>query len=167
MYGEQRWRRTWFPDEQVAPDEVIEVLRNRRSLAGVRAGVRPWMSAVDIGLFLGLMKDGRWKPPGVDLEEVLKPDPTRCYRSAPRGVRWRHPVAQRDVSAALRHYEAHGQVLRLPHPLATWAVYVAPLDHEDGRRMFEALAEMDRAREQARHEQRMYRLAAGRRAGCP
>ena len=41
MYGEHRWRRTWFPDEQVALDEVIELLRTRRSLAGVRAGVRP------------------------------------------------------------------------------------------------------------------------------
>lgn len=164
-YGEHRYHRTWFPDEQVAPGLVYDALQTRRRLAVERNDVIPWMSSTDIGIQLGLMTDSRWKPEGVTVEDLLTPDPTRCLRSTIRGLRWRHPVAQRDVNAALRHYEAHGQVLRLPHPLATWGVYFAPLDEQDAVGMVEVWAQMDSAREQARHEQRLHRLAAGRRAG--
>lgn len=165
-YAENRYRRTWFPDEQVAPARVLEALQARRLLAVTRDDVIPWMSAVDIGLDLGLMALHRWLWPLEPLPPAdLVPDPTVCQRSLRRGLCWRHPVAQRDVNAALRHYESHGQVIRLPHPLATWGVYLAPLDEADSRTMRKTWAAMDEARESARHEQRLHRLAAGRRAG--
>ena len=163
-YNEQRFRRTWFPDEQVAPGLVLDALVSRRKLAVTDPAAYPWMSSADIGLALGLVKDSRWTPTDRPLEDLLTPDPRTCHRKLPWGLRWRHPVAQRDVRAALNHYEAEGQVVRLPHPLATWPVHVAPLDDADRAAMVAAWSGMDEDRETARHKQRLHRLAAGRRA---
>lgn len=161
---EQSYRRNWFPDEQIAPERVLACLTERRKLATTQQGVIPWMSTTDLGITLGLLTDHRWTPAHYNLENLLKPDPTVCRRLMPNGLRWRHVIAKRDVLAALRHYEVAGLVFRLPHPLATCCVYLAPLDAADAAAMVDVWAAMDAAREEARHAQRMYRMAAGRRA---
>lgn len=161
-YNEQRYRRTWFPDEQVAPELVLEALKARRQLATTDARVIPWMSAADIGITLGLVKDGRWRPEHLKLEDLLTPDPKVCRRCIPWGLRWRHPVAQRDVLAALNHYQAEGQVFRLPHPMATWGVYFTPLDDVDRDAIINAWAAMEEARENSRHAVRKYKLGVAR-----
>jgi hypothetical protein len=158
---EQRFRRTWHPDQQVAPERVLETLRARRLLATTDEKAIPWMSSVDIAASLGMLRDQRWNPPGGTLPPLA--DPTVCHRKTPNGCYW-HPVTFRDIRAALNHYEAEGTIVRLPHPLATWGVDFFPLDATDRDAMVSAWLEMDAARENARHAQRMHRLSAGRRA---
>lgn len=161
-YNEQQYRRSWFPDEQVAPERVLEALQARRQLATTDAEVIPWMSAADIGITLGLVKDGRWRPEGFDREDLLTPNPKACHRCIPHGLRWRHPVAARDVLAALNHYQAEGKVVRLPHPMATWGVYFTPLNDADRDAIIAAWAAMDEARESSRHAVRKYKLGVAR-----
>lgn len=157
--GENRWRRTWFPDEQVAPDRVLRALKTRRQIAEEDAKAWPWMGVADIGLSLSLIT----LPASMErFHDRAVYDPHVVHRLLPRAHRWSHPVAHRDVCAALRHYESTGEVIRLPHPLATWGVYVAPYDVGDALDMMDAWAAMDEAREQARHAQRTRRLALGR-----
>ena len=161
-YNEQRYRRTWFPDEQVAPERVLEALQARRQLALADSAVIPWMSSADLGICLGLVKDCRWKPERFVLPDLLTPDPTACHRAMPRGLRWRHPVTQRDVTAAVNHYQAQGLVIRLPHHMATWGVYLAPIDEADRRTMLDVWAEMNERREDSRHSVQKYRLRVAR-----
>ena len=159
---EQRYRRTWFPDEQIAPDLVLAALQARRHLAVTDAEVIPWMSVADIGLALGVVKDTRWSAPSTVLDDLLTPNPKVCHRSLPHGLRFRHPVAMRDVRAALNHYEAAGTIVRLPHPLATWGVEFWPLNEADRAEIVGAWQRMDEAREDARHAVKKHRLTVGR-----
>lgn len=163
-YNEQRYRRTWFPDEQVAPPLVLATLQARRHLATTDDAVLPWMSTADIGIALGLVTDNRWRPPGRPVEDLLNANPRVCHRSLPRGLRWRHPVGQRDVLAALNHYQAAGLVVRLPHPMATWGVYFTPLDDADREAMISTWLAMDADRERSRHAVRTYKLDVMRRS---
>jgi hypothetical protein len=158
----QRYRRTWFPDEQVPPERVLELLRTRRRSAVDDPDVIPWMSSSDIGIHLGLVKDHRWRCQG---EDLLTPNPKVCHRAMPHGLRWRHVVGQRDVRAALNHYQAQGTIIRLPHPLATWGVYLCPLDDADRAGMLNAWTTMADAREDARHLVQKYRIRVGQHAG--
>ncbi len=157
---EQRYRRSWFPDEQIAPERVIAALRARRAAAEVSATALPWMAAVDIGLALGAVVLPATMAP---FHRAATTDGSVVNRKIPSGHRWSHPVARRDIDAALRHYETTGEVIRLPHPMARHAVYMAPLNADDARTVMEAWVEMEEAREDARHAQRVRRIALGRR----
>lgn len=155
---ECRWHRAWFPDQQVEPGRILAALKTRRAAALPDPAALPWMAVHDIGIALGLIvlpeAMARFHAPALI-------DPCRMNRRLPGANRWVNPIARRDVEAALRHYETTGEVIRLPHPLARWAAYMAPLNSADAKDAYEAWGRMDRARENARHEQRVRRIALG------
>lgn len=157
--GEYRWRRDWFPDQQVKPEQVLAVLRERRQLALSDPAVLPFMTSMEIGWELGAVEDRRWRAP--DTPPPPAPvDPTRSVRSV-WGLRWRNPIPRRDTLFALNHYEAQGLLTRLPGPLArNGAVWTAHLDSADAAQIREAFTAMALARERARHTIAMGRLSA-------